>query len=215
MVQLIRKTSPLYWQTPKAQVVYSNGQSQAELERLHFQRVIRKAIWVWLLRRHPTQHTKYTHKGSKSSSHQSCALSLATSHAHCHLERRASSDRKTDHLPSIPHQNFLMEHSNSIWKRFHTSWLGRVLVMTLRLRLVFHMQLLPLPWYSLGESRYIFNIVPQMPHGWLKNGTVHPRQARRYTWDKTHPNEPRLPTTMLWNSCCFMEVQLTVDVCFT
>lgn len=141
---------------------------------------------------------------------------LATSHAHhCHLERRASSDRKTDHLPSIPHQNFLMEHSNSIWKRFHTSWLGRVLVMTLRLRLVFHMQLLPLPWYSLGESRYIFNIVPQMPHGWLKNGTVHPRQARRYTWDKTHPNEPRLPTTMLWNSCCFMEVQLTVDVCFT
>ena len=53
MVQLIRKTSPLYWQTPKAQVVYSNGQSQAELERLRFQGVIRKATWVWLLTRHP------------------------------------------------------------------------------------------------------------------------------------------------------------------
>lgn len=89
MVQLIRKTSPLYWQTPKAQVVYSNGQSQAELERLHFQRVIRKAIWVWLLTRHPTQHTKYTHKRSKSSSHQSCALSF----------RKTGFSRQTDRPP--------------------------------------------------------------------------------------------------------------------
>lgn len=95
MVQLIRKTSPLYWQTPKAQVVYSNGQSQAELERLRFQGVIRKATWVWLLTRHPDPaHWVSTHMKDQRV--------LATRHAHCHSEKQASPDRKADRLQVYP-----------------------------------------------------------------------------------------------------------------
>lgn len=78
MVQLIRKISPLYWQTPKAQVVYSNGQSQAELERLHLQGVIRKATRVWLLTWHPDT-------ARRVSTHLKDQRILASSHAHCHL----------------------------------------------------------------------------------------------------------------------------------
>lgn len=115
---------------------------------------------------------------------------LVTSHANYNLERERAFFRQKGYLPSMPRQKFLMEHSNSRWKLLNTFWPRRVLIMTLRFILVFHMQLLPQPWDSLGESGYIFNIVSQMPHSWLKDGTVYPHWARRDTLDKVHQNEP-------------------------
>ena len=85
--------------------------------------------------------------------------------------------------------------------------------MTLRSRLVFHLQLLPLPWHSLGESGYIFSIVPQMPHGQLKNGTAiltKHEDTHQIKYITMSPDD-QLPCSEI----NVVSWKLTVDVCFT
>lgn len=134
-------------------------------------------------------------------------------HAILTLEREEIlQTERQGYLPRKLHQKLLMEHYSSIWKLLNPFWPRRFLIMILRLVLVFHMQLLLQPWDNLVESGYVLNIVPQTPHGWLKDGIVHPRHARRDTLDKS---------TLQWatdywlsrskKQCCFMEVQLLVN----